>query len=176
MTLLNIVTAPDPILKKPSREVESVNDSVRVLMKDMLETMYHDSGVGLAAVQVGIHKQIIVIDLQNDDDDERRAKDFYPLFLINPKITSVSENFNVATEGCLSVPSLRIDVPRPESINISYLNYDGEERELAAHDWLARVIQHEMDHLTGKLIIDYLSSIKKEMAISKLKKFKKQLL
>ncbi|MDX1923644.1 MAG: peptide deformylase [Rickettsiaceae bacterium] len=175
MAILKIVTAPDPILKKPSSPVEKVTEETRSLMKDMLETMYSDAGIGLAAVQIGVHKQIIVIDLQTDDDEEREGS-FYPLYLINPVITDSSEEMNVATEGCLSVPQLRIDVPRPSSIVIDYLDYHGEKKNLEVSGWLARVIQHEMDHLHGKLIIDYLSSIKRDFAISKLKKLKKQLL
>jgi peptide deformylase len=179
MTILKIVTAPDPILKMTSAPISEVTDGTRKFMNDMLETMYEDRGVGLAAVQVGILKQIIVIDLQEDehnDREEKKPEDFYPLFMINPQIVSSSEEYVVAIEGCLSVPEMRIEVPRPESINVRFLDYFGKQTELNVSGWLARVIQHEMDHLTGKLIIDYLSNLKKELALSKLKKLKKSIL
>lgn len=180
MAVLKVITAPDPILKMASSPISKVTDETRQLMNNMLETMYEDRGVGLAAVQVGILKQIIVIDLQDDehdeDDEAKKPDDFYPLFMINPQIISSSAEYVVAIEGCLSVPEMRIEVPRPDSIDLRFLDYFGNQTELKASGWLARVIQHEMDHLTGKLIIDYLSTLKKDMALSKLKKLKKQIL
>lgn len=175
MAVLNILTAPDLRLKQKSTSVTDFTDEIRTLMKDMLDTMYYDHGVGLAAIQIGVPKEIIVIDLKEDDDHDRQ-NGFYPLFIVNPQIIWSSEEFNVASEGCLSVPNLRIDVPRPAEIKIKYLDFDGNPKDLHATSWLARVIQHEMDHLKGTLIIDYLSTLKKDLAISKLKKFKKQLL
>lgn len=177
MALLHVVTAPDPILKKPSELVSEVTNELRDFMLDMVDTMDADGGVGLAAVQVGVNKQILVIDLKEDDDDEQaRPEGFFPLFIVNPKITWSSEEHVVASEGCLSVPTLVVEVPRPTSIKLQYLNYHGEPSSFDANGWLARVIQHEIDHLHGKLIIDYLSALKKDMAITKLKKIKKQLL
>jgi len=175
MTLLNIVTAPDPRLKQKSSHVGIVTDDIRKLMDDMVKTMYHDQGVGLAAVQVGVLKRVLVIDLQNNDDVER-VENFYPLFIVDPKITKKSEELIVATEGCLSLPEQRIDIARAESIDITFLDYNGNSRELRASDWLARVIQHEMDHLDGKLLVDYLSGIKKDIILRKLKKLKNDIL
>lgn len=172
MALLKIVTAPDPILKTKSKEIESVDDNIRSLMDDMLETMYADNGVGLAANQIGEAKRIMVLDLQ-DDDDEERSEGFYPLFIANPVITNASENYVEATEACLSVPGQRIDVSRPEEISIEYLDYNNKKQKLSASGWLARALQHEIDHIDGKILIDYLSPLKKNVAIRKLKKFKK---
>ena len=175
MPALHIVSAPDPRLKEISTPVSEVNNEIKKLIKDMIDTMHIDFGVGLAAIQVGVPKQILVVDLAEDDETER-PEGFYPLCLINPQIIWQSDEMNVATEGCLSVPTLRIDVPRPSKIKVKYLNEEGVPSDLEADGWLARVIQHEMDHLSGKLIIDYLSTIKRDLAISKLKKFKKQIL
>jgi peptide deformylase len=175
MAILNIVTAPDPILKEKSLPVSEITPEIKRLMRNMLDTLYANYGVGLAAVQVGVHKQIMVLDL-GDDEDEGRPKDFYPLYIINPEITWASDTMNVATEGCLSVPTIRLDVPRPERIKIKYMDFHGKESELETGGWLARAIQHEMDHMFGVVILDYLSSLKKDIAISKLKKFKKQML
>ncbi len=177
MPALQVITAPDPILKQPSELVSEVTNELREFMRDMVDTMDADGGVGLAAIQVGLAKQILVIDLKDDDDDAKnRAEDFFPLFIINPIVTWSSEEYIIASEGCLSVPSLVVEVPRPSAIKLQYLNYDGVPSTLEAKGWLARVIQHEIDHLHGRLIIDYLSSLKKDLAITKLKKIKKHLI
>ena len=174
MAILDILTAPDPILKKISEPVSEVTDEVRNFLHDLVDTMDSDNGVGLAAIQVGVPQQILVVDLKEDDDEsQNRPEGFFPLFIVNPVITWASEEYNAATEACLSVPSLIIEVSRPASIKLQYLNYHGEPSELSADGWLARVIQHEMDHLKGTLIIDYLSILKKDLALTKLKKFKK---
>tara|TARA_B110000503_G_scaffold140403_1_gene231209 strand:+ start:1141 stop:1665 length:525 start_codon:yes stop_codon:yes gene_type:complete len=170
MTILKILTAPDPILQKVSHLVESVNSSVRQLMDDMLETMYKDNGVGLAANQVGVLSRVMVIDLHNDD--EIRSKGFYPLFIANPEIVEISDEMVEAEEGCLSLPDQRIIISRPEYIKIKYIDYDNKLQELGTGGWLARVLQHEMDHLDGKLAIDYLSNLKKNVALRKLVKLK----
>ncbi|CAF2993514.1 unnamed protein product, partial [Rotaria sp. Silwood2] len=133
-------------------------------MDDMLETMYYDHGVGLAAVQVGFHKCVLTIDLQDNDDLTREAG-FYPLFIVDPEIMAQSKELVIATEGCLSLPGQLVEVARAESINIQYLDYNNNRQELNANGWLARVIQHEMDHLEGKLLVDYLSTIKKDVAL-----------
>jgi peptide deformylase len=171
MTILKILTAPDPILQKVSHLVESVNSSVRQLMDDMLETMYKDNGVGLAANQVGVLSRVVVIDLQNDDD-KNRSKGFYPLFIANPEIVEISDEMVEAEEGCLSLPDQRIIISRPEYIKIKYIDYNNKLQELGTEGWLARVLQHEMDHLDGKLAIDYLSNLKKNVALRKLVKLK----
>ena len=175
MAVLHIITAPDMLLKQRSLPVLSVDNDIRKLMDDIKDTMYHDNGVGLAAVQVGVLQRVIVIDLQ-DDDDEKREKGFYPLFLANPELIEKSTEVCSAIEGCLSVPDQRVDIVRSSSIKIRFLNYHNEKIELKTGGWLARAIQHEMDHLDGKLMIDYLSSIKKDIVIRKLKKHKRNLL
>jgi peptide deformylase len=175
MSLLHIVTAPDERLSKISEPVTEINREIKKLVADMIETMRADSGVGLAAVQVGTPLRIIVIDLAEDDDTERPIG-FYPLVMINPEITWESEEMCLAKEGCLSVPELRINVPRPSEITVKFLDKNSKEHELDTDGWLARCIQHEIDHLDGKIIIDYLSKLKKDLAINKLKKLKKQLL
>ncbi|MDP4708600.1 MAG: peptide deformylase [Rickettsiaceae bacterium] len=172
MAILKILTAPDTILQKASSPVDKVNDSIRQFMDDMLETMYEDNGVGLAANQVGVLSRVMVIDLQNDDD-QSREKGFYPLFIVNPEILEISDEMIEADEGCMSLPGQRIPVSRPKYIKIKYLDYNNKNQELATDGWLARAIQHEMDHLDGKLAIDYLSNLKKNVALRKLVKLKK---
>ncbi|MFP3012884.1 MAG: peptide deformylase [Rickettsia sp.] len=171
MSILPIVTAPDERLKQQSQPVLEFTDQTRKFMDDMLKTMYHEDGAGLAAVQVGVLKRILVIDMKEHDPVER-PKDFYPLFIVNPEIIEKSEELITANEGCISVPEQRIEVARPESIKIRYLDYYGKSQELKANDWLARVIQHEYDHLEGKLMIDYLSNLKRDVVLRKLKKLK----
>ena len=140
----------------------------------MLETMYHDNGIGLAAPQVNIHKRIIVIDAKESLSPEEleETKHLYPLFMINPEIFWYSEETSVADEGCLSVPEQYIKVTRPSGIKVRYLDRNGEEKIIENNQWLARVIQHENDHLDGKLIIDYVSKLKRDMIINKLTKLK----
>jgi peptide deformylase len=172
MAILPVLTLPDPILKQKSAIVELVNDETIKLMDNMLETMYHDRGVGLAAVQVGVLKRIIVLDLQDDDETER-PKGFYPLYFINPEIILRSDDAVTATEACLSVPEQRVEVTRSSVVKVKYQNYNNEPCELEASGWLARAIQHEIDHLDGKLLVDYLTSMKKDVVMRKLKKLKK---
>lgn len=171
MTILSIITAPDPRLTEKSLTITAVDSDIRKFLDDMVETMYHDKGVGLAAVQVGILKRLLVVDLQENDESER-SEGFYPLFIANPQLIEKSKELVIADEGCLSLPEQKIEVARSESIKIKYLDYNNNIQELAANGWLARVIQHEMDHLDGKLLIDYLSSLKKDVAKRKLKKLK----
>lgn len=176
MAILNLVTAPDPILQQKAKEVLSVNDDIRKLMDDMLQTMYHEKGVGLAANQIGVLKRIIVVDLQDSDDKNDREPNFFPLFIANPVILWQSEELILANEGCLSLPEQTIEVARSEKISIKFLDYHNNEKTLEADGWLARAILHEMDHLDGKLLIDYLSAIKKNVALRKLAKLKKHCL
>jgi peptide deformylase len=175
MAILPVLTVPNPILKQKSSPVESVDNQVRKLMDDLLETMYADNGVGLAAAQVGILKRVLVIDLQ-DDDDLERPNGFYPLFVANPEIIEKSNELAVANEGCLSVPEQKIEVARPSAIKVRFLGYKNNQQEFAADGWLARAIQHEVDHLNGKLLIDYLSPIKRDVTMRKLTKLKKHCL
>jgi len=170
MTKLKVLTAPDPILKQKALPVESVDDGIRKLMDDMLVTMYEDNGVGLAANQVGVLKRILVIDFQNDPSV--RTEGFYPLYIVNPEIIEYSDEMVEADEACLSVPDQVIMVTRPKKIKIKYLDYNNHPQELEDDTWLARIIQHEMDHLNGKLIIDYLSNLKRYVMLRKLTKLK----
>ncbi len=164
-----ILIEPDPILRKKSESLEKVDDDVRKLSHDLLETMYNAPGIGLAAVQVGILKRIIVIDISKDE----KKKD--PLFLINPEIISRSKETSIYEEGCLSLPGQFAEIERPAKCHLKYVNYDGKEKELKAEGLLATCIQHEIDHLNGVLFVDYLSKLKKDMIIKKLLKHKKEI-
>ena len=164
-----IVIEPDPILRKKSSLIENVDDQVRKLMDDMLLTMYEAPGIGLAAVQVGILRRVIVIDISKDDQKKN------PIFLVNPKITHKSKKTSVYEEGCLSLPGHFAEIERPSECHVNYLDYNGREKELKADGLLATCLQHEIDHLNGILFIDYLSKLKKDMIIKKLIKHKKEI-
>jgi len=167
MTVRPILTAPDPRLQAISTDVEKVTAETRTLIDDMAESMYAADGIGLAAVQIGVPKRVIVIDL-----DQKEGKK-NPRAFINPKITWVSEEMAVFEEGCLSVPEIWDDVERPARIKCEYLDRDGKKQLLEADGMLATCLQHEMDHLNGVLFIDHLSRLKRSMAIKKLTKAKK---
>ena len=171
MTKLKILVAPDPILNQKAKSIKSVNNDIRKLMDDMLETMHSDHGIGLAANQVGVLQRVIVIHL--DEDHIKTTRDLYPLRLANPEIIDRSQELVEADEGCLSVPGQRIPVLRPEWIKIRFLNYNNTMQEIVTGDWLARVLQHEIDHLDGKLIVHYLSKLKQDVCFRKLVKIKK---
>ena len=168
MTIRPIITAPDPLLKQVSKPVDAVTDDLRVLMDDMLETMYDAPGIGLAAIQVGEPLQILVLDVSRDEDNP------HPQYFVNPEITWASEDLSTYEEGCLSVPEFTADVDRPAEVKISFLDYDGQQQEIHADGLLATCIQHEMDHLKGKLFIDHLSNVKRNMIVRKLVKASKQ--
>jgi len=168
MTIRKILTEPDPFLRQISQDVEKVDDEIRKLMDDMLETMYEAPGIGLAAIQIGVPKRVIVIDLSKEE-----AKN--PLYFVNPKIIIKSKNNSTYEEGCLSVPGQFAEVHRPDQCHISYLDYNNKKKELKAVGLLATCIQHEMDHHEGILFIDYLSKLKKNFIIKKLSKQKKTL-
>ena len=163
-----IVIEPNPILRKKSENLEKVDDELRSLLNDMLETMYSAPGIGLAAVQVGILKRLIVIDISKEKD----RKD--PLFFINPEIISRSKNTSIYEEGCLSLPGHYAEIERPAECHIKYIDYNGKEKEIKANGLLSTCIQHEVDHLNGTLFIDYLSKLKKDMILKKLVKYKKE--
>lgn len=165
VSILTILEFPDKRLRTIAEEVEQVDDSIKTLVNDMLETMYSAKGVGLAATQVNIHKRIIVMDVSEDKNA--------PLCLINPEIIA-HDGVETSEEGCLSVPGFFEKVSRAEHIRIRALNRDGETFELEARDLLAVCIQHEMDHLEGKLFVDYLSSFKRNRIKNKLDKIHKQ--
>ena len=145
------------------------HNGLRLLLDDMLETMYAAPGIGLAAVQVGILKRLIVIDISKDKEKKN------PIFLINPEIIFKSKKTSIYEEGCLSLPGYFAEIERPEECHIKYIDYDGKKKEMKANGLLATCIQHEIDHLNGKLFIDYLSKLKKDMIIKKLVKHKKEL-
>ena len=168
MSIRKIVIEPDPILRKKSDSLEKVDDEIRKLLDDMLETMYAAPGIGLAAVQLGILKRIIVIDISKDQEKKT------PLFLINPEIISRSKKTSVYEEGCLSLPGHFAEIERPAECQVKFIDYDGKEKELVADGLLATCIQHEVDHLNGVLFIDYLSKLKKDMIVKKLIKQKKE--
>ena len=169
MTIRNILTEPDPFLRQKSEKVDQVNDEIRSLMNDMLETMYNAPGIGLAAIQVGVLKRVIVIDLSRDDEKKN------PMFFVNPEIITNSDSNAAYEEGCLSVPGQYAEINRPDKCKVKFLDYDGNEKILEAKGLLATCIQHEMDHLEGILFIDYLSKLKKGMIVKKLSKQKKSL-
>jgi peptide deformylase len=167
MTIRPILTAPDPRLKAVSADVGTVDAEIRALVDDMVESMYAAEGIGLAAVQVGVPKRVIVIDL-----DQKQGKK-NPRAFISPRILWASEETAVFEEGCLSVPEIWDDVERPARIKAEYLDRDGNKQLLEADGLLATCLQHEMDHLNGVLFIDHLSRLKRSMAIKKLTKAKK---
>ena len=169
MTIRKILTEPDPFLRQKSTNVEKVDSKIRSLMDDMLETMYNAPGIGLAAIQVGVPKRVIVIDLSRDDEKKN------PLHFVNPEIITNSDNNAAYEEGCLSVPGQFAEINRPDRCKIKYLDYNGNKNFLDAEGLLATCIQHEMDHLEGILFIDYLSNLKKSMIVKKLSKQKKTL-
>ena len=169
MSKRKIVIEPDPILRKKSENLEKVDNDLKKLMDDMLETMYAAPGIGLAAVKIGILKRLIVIDISKDNEKKN------PLFLINPEITFKSQNTSSYEEGCLSLPGQFAEIERPAECHLNYIDYNGKKKKLKADGLLATCIQHEIDHLNGVLFIDYLSKLKKDMIIKKLAKHKKEL-
>lgn len=162
MAILKILEYPDPRLRTQAQPVEDVTDAIRQLVDDMFETMYDAPGIGLAATQVDVHKQIIVMDLSEDKNE--------PLVFINPVLQPLTEEAGPYQEGCLSVPGFFEDVDRPLRVRVKALDRDGKPFELEAEDLLAVCIQHECDHLNGKLFVDYLSRLKRDRIRKKLEK------
>ena len=169
MALKKILTEPNKILRQKSLPVEKVDGDLQKLMDDMLETMYAAPGIGLAAIQVGVPKRIIVLDIASKEEPRN------PMYFINPEIINKSKTNSTYEEGCLSVPGQFAEIDRPSNCHIKYLDYFGQPKELKAEGMLATCIQHEMDHLEGILFIDYLSKLKKSMIVKKLSKQKAQL-
>lgn len=165
MTKLKVYEYPHPILHQKAERVEKVDAEVRRLLDDMLETMYHEVGVGLAAPQVGILKRMLVIDYERDEEHPG-----HPVYMINPEIIWTSEERVCGEEGCLSVPGQRAEVERFAKVRVRYQDYNGQEQEVLAEDFFAIVIQHEMDHLDGILYIDRLSRLKRNMLLKKMSK------
>ena len=167
MALREILTEPNEILRKKSLNVEKVDKDLQNLMDDMLETMYAAPGIGLAAIQIGIPKRVIVLDLAPKDEPKN------PMHFVNPEIIDKSNNNLTYEEGCLSVPGQFAEIDRPDKCHLKYLDYYGQPKEIKAEGMLATCIQHEIDHLEGILFIDYLSKLKKSMIVKKLSKQKK---
>ncbi len=193
MTIREIVMLPDPVLRQKSTEIETVDDSVRRLLDDMLETMYDAPGIGLAAIQIGVPKRIIAIDTSpraeeegehasDTEEEQQNGADTFagtvnsdgPLFMINPVILASSDDRSVYEEGCLSIPDYFAEVERPAVVRVRYVDYDGKQNELEAGGILATCIQHEIDHLNGVLFIDYLSKLKRDLVIRKFTKAAKE--
>jgi len=166
MAVKTIITEPNPLLRQISKPVDKVSDEERLLMDDMLETMYAANGIGLAAIQIGIPKRIIVMDICKEENKKE------PRYFVNPVIKNKDILKSTYEEGCLSVPNQFAEVDRPKKCDIEYLDYNGEKKILKAEGLLATCIQHEIDHLEGILFIDYLSKLKKSMIIKKLSKNK----
>ena len=170
MSILPIITTPNPILKKISEEVPTVDDSIRKIFDDMLKSMRHANGAGLAAVQVGILKRMLIVDIAENHDDPSPG----PIFMVNPKITKFSEEHIIYEEGCLSFPGGMSEISRPLNVTVEYLDYNGDFQTLSASKWLARAIEHEIDHLNGIVMTDYMSKLKEQMFLKKIEKRKKQ--
>ena len=166
MTVKTIITEPNKLLRQISKPVENVGREEQKLMDDMLETMYAAPGIGLAAIQIGIPKRIIVMDISRDEDKKE------PRYFVNPIIKNKNNETSKYEEGCLSVPDQFAEIERPNECEVEYLDYNGKKQLLKADGLLATCIQHEMDHLEGVLFIDYLSKLKKSMIIKKLSKIK----
>ena len=169
MALRQILIEPNKVLRQKSLVVEQVDEELQQLMNDMVETMYAAPGIGLAAIQVGIPKRVIVLDISRKEGLKK------PMYFVNPEIIKKSINFSAYEEGCLSVPGQFAEINRPDKCHIKYLDYHGQSQEINAEGMLATCIQHEMDHLEGILFIDYLSKLKKSMIVKKLSKQKKSL-
>ena len=166
MPIKKILTEPDKFLRQISDSVESVGEQEKKLMEDMLETMYAANGIGLAAIQIGVAKRIIVIDISKD----KKVKE--PMYFVNPIIKNINLEKSIYEEGCLSVPGQFAEIERPKKCEVEYLDYSGNKKLLKAEGLLATCVQHEIDHLEGVLFIDYLSKLKKSMIIKKLSKNK----
>ena len=166
MAIKKILTEPNKLLRQISVPVEKVEETERELMNDMLETMYAANGIGLAAIQIGIPKRIIVMDLSKEENKKN------PMYFVNPIIKKKNDQNVTYEEGCLSVPNQFAEIDRPKTCEVEYLDYNGNKQNLKAEGLLATCIQHEIDHLEGILFIDYLSKLKKEIIVKKLSKQK----
>ncbi|WP_234189094.1 peptide deformylase [Shinella sp. NM-101] len=164
MTIKPLIILPDPILRQVSRPIETVDGEVKRLADDMLETMYDAPGIGLAAIQIGVARRMLVLDVSKDGEDKT------PLVFINPEIVTASDARSVYEEGCLSIPDYYAEVERPASITVRHLDREGMEQVTEAEGLLATCLQHEIDHLNGVLFIDHISKLKREMVIRKFTK------
>ncbi|OCW57276.1 peptide deformylase [Hoeflea olei] len=168
MSIKPIIYLPDPVLRQKSQPVERVDQELSGFIDDMLETMYDAPGIGLAAIQVGVPRQLLVIDVSGKDEPRN------PQVFINPELVATSDTINVYEEGCLSIPDYFADVERPEKVTVRHLDRDGKEQVTEADGLLATCLQHEMDHLNGVLFIDHISKLKRDMVIRKFTKLAKQ--
>ncbi|GHF12060.1 peptide deformylase [Kordiimonas sediminis] len=166
MASLDLILAPDPIFKKTATAVTSVDDTVRAVIDQMFEVLYREKGLGIGANMVGILDRIVVVDMQEDGKST-------PLALVNPEITEVSEETQTFPEASLSYPGIRAEITRPKQITVTYLDRDGISQTLKADGWFAQVLQHEIDYLDGKVFLDYLKPVKRQMLIKKMQKYKK---
>lgn len=164
MTIKPLIILPDPVLRQASKPIERVDDELKRLADDMLETMYDAPGIGLAAIQIGVPRRMLVIDVAREGEDKQ------PQVFINPEILKSSEERSVYEEGCLSIPDYYAEVERPAVVTLRYLDRDGKERTIDADGLLATCLQHEIDHLNGVLFIDHISRLKREMVIKKFTK------
>ena len=193
MSIKPIISLPDPILRQISKPVEQIDDELQALLDDMLETMYDAPGIGLAAIQIGVPRRIVTIDVSQrlktdedleegedlvgedpDNDEEEVLYEPDPIFLINPEIISQSDERSIYEEGCLSIPEYYADVERPALCKIKYLDRHGKQQILEADDILATCVQHEIDHLEGILFIDHISKLKRDMVVKKFTKMARQ--
>ncbi len=164
MAILPIIKLPDPILRQVSKPIETVDDGVRRLAADMLATMYKAPGVGLAGIQVAVPRRILVLDVSEKEDEPQ------PIVMINPEILSLGPELRMHEEGCLSIPETHVEIERPSTVRVRFLDAQGKQIELDAEGLLATAIQHEINHLDGRLIIDFLSKMRRDMVIRKFKK------
>jgi|TARA_B100001029_G_C15018225_1_gene428801 peptide deformylase len=169
MTVRKILTLPDPVLRKKSDKINKIDSNIKSLMDDMLETMYAAPGIGLAAIQIGVPKRVVVIDLSKETEKKT------PIYFINPEITWKSNSNSSYEEGCLSIPNQFAKIERAEQCKVRYLDYNGNKKEIKAEGLLSTCIQHEIDHLNGILFIDYLSKLKKDIILKKISKNNKEL-
>jgi peptide deformylase len=169
MSILPIIKLPDPILREKSLPVETIDADVRAFLNSMLETMYAAPGIGLAAVQVGVLRRMLVMDIVRGEDEPRT-----PMMLINPEIVSAGGEPRLHEEGCLSIPQMYAEVERPGLVRVRYVDIEGNQREEDFRDLLATVVQHEIDHLNGVLFIDYLSRLKRDLLIKKFYKAQRE--
>ena len=166
MTVKKLITVPNEILRKKSQHIDKVSKEEKKLIKDLFETMYHHKGIGLAAIQVGIPKRIVVLDVLQRDEKKN------PLCFINPVIKNLGDEKSKYEEGCLSIPDTFIEIERPKTCLVEYIDIEGKKKEMECDGLLSTCLQHEINHLDGKLIIDFLSKLKKDLIIKKLSKTK----
>lgn len=164
MTIKPLIILPDPILRQVSKPIETVDSEVKKLADDMLETMYDAPGIGLAAIQIGVARRMLVLDVSKDGEDKQ------PLVFINPEIVASSDARSVYEEGCLSIPDYYAEVERPATITVKHIDRDGKEQIVEADGLLATCLQHEIDHLNGVLFIDHISKLKREMVVRRFTK------